>query len=346
VFSIACALVYWASTALSGARPRVDEIWPWSLTSPWSTVAPFTIIGIYLAVNALFLQPYLGDVARYVRNSPANVAVRRQIRRDAVDTLKALHESGDYDRIVVVAHSLGTIVAYDMLRAYYSRICDEMPCDHEALSPEFEQLDRGQLNADERRAKGRELIRKLHRLAEGLRPLVAANAASSPKAWLVTDYVTLGSPLTNARYLLCTGEEANALQCDFTRRVNEREFPTDPPKLLPPDGRLTFFHPGTQSLRFHHGSMFAFTRWTNIYFPQAQLFWGDPIGGPVSGDDLFGSDVIDIPVFQDASQSPSWFTHTRYWDVLWGGADAPYLAALRRAVDLIDAEAANPPQQP
>jgi hypothetical protein len=100
---------------------------PWSVSSFWSSVALYYFIAIYLALYASFLQPYLGDAARYFRNSPGNVAVRREIRRQAVSTLRALHLSGDYDRIVVVAHSLGTVVAYDMLRAYYSRISQALP---------------------------------------------------------------------------------------------------------------------------------------------------------------------------------------------------------------------------
>src|SRR5690242_7095073 len=91
---------------------------PWSLLSPASMVAACTVIAAYLIINAWFLEPYLGDAARYFRNSPANVAVRRAIRKNAVDTLANLHASGYYDRIVVVAHSLGSVVAYDMLRAY------------------------------------------------------------------------------------------------------------------------------------------------------------------------------------------------------------------------------------
>ena len=76
-----------------------------------------------------FLQPYLGDAARYFRNSPGNVAVRRAIRKEAVDTLGAgsIRLRPATIAIVVVAHSLGTVVAYDMLRAYFSRVCDELP---------------------------------------------------------------------------------------------------------------------------------------------------------------------------------------------------------------------------
>ena len=38
-------------------------------------------------------QPYLGDAARYFRGSPANVAVRREIRKQTVDLLDRLHAS-------------------------------------------------------------------------------------------------------------------------------------------------------------------------------------------------------------------------------------------------------------
>ena len=44
------------------------------------------------------------------------------------------------DRIVVVAHSLGSVVAYDMLRAYYSRVRHNMP-DRAAFGAGFDALD-------------------------------------------------------------------------------------------------------------------------------------------------------------------------------------------------------------
>src|SRR5205807_5702994 len=75
------------------------EFVPWSLTSPWSSAAAWLFVTSYFVLSAAFLQPYLGDVARYLRNSPANVAGRREIRRTAVDTLPYLHQSGKSDRI-------------------------------------------------------------------------------------------------------------------------------------------------------------------------------------------------------------------------------------------------------
>lgn len=88
-----------------------------------------TALGVYLALNRAFLTSFIGDAARYFRNAPSNVAVRREIRQQAVNTLEMLHSCGKYDRIIIVAHSLGTVVAYDMLRAFFGRICEKIPCD-------------------------------------------------------------------------------------------------------------------------------------------------------------------------------------------------------------------------
>ncbi len=114
-----------------GTQP-FESVWTrgwifWSLNERYSAVIAVAIILIYIAMYALFLQPYLGDAARYFRASPGNVLVRREIRKQAVDMLDTLHKWGIYDRIVVVAHSLGTVVAYDMLRAYFSRVNNRLP---------------------------------------------------------------------------------------------------------------------------------------------------------------------------------------------------------------------------
>jgi hypothetical protein len=138
----------------------------WSLNERYSAVIAVAIILIYIAMYALFLQPYLGDAARYFRASPGNVLVRREIRKQAVDMLDTLHKWGTYDRIVIVAHSLGTVVAYDMLRAYFSRVNNLLPAPDQ-LGPGFSQIDtlgsssNPTMNEDEYRAKGREIIRKI-----------------------------------------------------------------------------------------------------------------------------------------------------------------------------------------
>src|SRR5579864_2671160 len=119
VLSSAFFLLYLqARYQFDGSASSFANVWYdgwilWSLNERYSAVIAVAIIVIYGALYALFLQPYLGDAARYFRASPGNVLVRREIRKQAVDMLDALHKSGNYDRVVVVAHSLGTVVAYD-----------------------------------------------------------------------------------------------------------------------------------------------------------------------------------------------------------------------------------------
>jgi hypothetical protein len=312
--------------------------WPWSLNSPWSASLAFAVLGIYLIANGAFLQPYLGDAARYFRASPANVAVRRAIRMEAVNTLHNLHKSGNYDRVIVVAHSLGTVVAYDMLRAYFSRICADLP-PVASLGRDFDEIDSAtcQTSVAASAADKKMLREKARRAVESI--AIAAEKAGGDKnvkTWLVTDFVTLGSALTHARFLMCIGNTRRLLEADFCRRIAEREFPVCPPKRLDNDGLLTFRHPKTGLRRVHHGALFGLTRWTNIFFPMVQIFWGDAIGGKLAP--TFGSHIVDYPVATRTDGEPNFFTHTAYWDVYREPEmfQAPHIVALQEAVDLAD----------
>jgi hypothetical protein len=146
--------------------------WPWSLNSPWTGVLVLVVLGLYAAISAAFLQPYLGDAARYLRASPANVVVRRAIRKEAIETLDRLHTCGLYDRIIIVAHSLGCVISYDMLRAYFSRICNELPPVVD-LGQDFADIDAAQWQPDrwasleekkELRQKGRRAVGRIAEL--------------------------------------------------------------------------------------------------------------------------------------------------------------------------------------
>jgi hypothetical protein len=310
----------------------------WSLNERYSAVIAFAIILIYLALYALFLQPFLGDTARYFRVSPGNVTVRREIRRQAVDTLDTLHKWGTYDRIIVVAHSLGTVVAYDMLRAYFSRLNNSLP-DCALLEPEFSQVDRHDpdrpsgaiMNEDDFRAAAREIVRKI--AAQSVNSSIPSH--QKRPAWLVTDFVTLGSPLTHARYLMCDGNTETALNKNFERRVLQREFPVCPPAKDGDDGLLSFHNGQTHRREFQHAALFGLTRWTNLFFPMSQMFWGDAIGGPLQG--IFGRYIRDVPVSTLIPDKPAFFTHTSYWKITGPmGRSSPQILTLRKAIDLED----------
>lgn len=59
------------------------------------------------------------DAARYLNAAPANIAERHAIRRDGIALLKKLHDpASGYDQIVIVGHSLGSVIGYDMLKHY------------------------------------------------------------------------------------------------------------------------------------------------------------------------------------------------------------------------------------
>ena len=79
-------------------------------------------MGLGLRYSAL---AYLGDAARYLSN-PQNVMVREQIRADGVDLLRALHNQGDYERIIVVGHSLGSVIAYDIVGYLWHEYHDQL----------------------------------------------------------------------------------------------------------------------------------------------------------------------------------------------------------------------------
>ena len=82
--------------------------------------------------------------------------------------------------------------------------------------------------------------------------------------------------------------------------------------------------------------MFGLTRWTNIYFPRLQLFWGDAIGGALSP--IFGYHIVDLEVSTKLAGGADFFTHTAYWDVCREPAtfQAPHIVALQEAIDLAD----------
>jgi hypothetical protein len=342
------------------------DLIPWKMDSPWCVVAACVILVTYLIVSVVFLQPYLGDAARYFRNAPSNVAVRREIRHQAVSTLENLHLSGRYDRIVIVAHSLGSAIAYDMLRAYFARVARYLPTTGDGLDAKIAaaEAEIDTFNAASKQTKaavpdptamrslGRQIIAQISAIVQAER--AAAKAAMPPdavpvaadeiiptrqRAWLVSDFVTLGSPLTHAHYLMCQGETEAELAADFARRVDEREFPVCPPERVAGaggDAPLTYVRTGDANgpRSFHNGALFGLTRWTNLFFPVSELFNGDAIGGPLT--DVFGKGVVDVPLAADSPRGSGFDAHIRYWYVPDKDPISGHIRQLRKAINLAE----------
>jgi hypothetical protein len=87
----------------------------------WAVVLPFLLAAIHLLARKLFprvLTNSFVDVVRYLDTSPRSYAVRHDIRKGFVELLERLHTSERhgkfrYQRIIIVAHSLGAYIAYD-----------------------------------------------------------------------------------------------------------------------------------------------------------------------------------------------------------------------------------------
>ena len=253
------------------------------------------------AING-FLIASLGDAARYLDAAPDNIAVRQSIRQSGVALLRRLHTEGQYDRIAVVGHSLGSVIGYDIIRLYWSEVYlshgTPLTVDQTHLHRYEQVLGAAPATNEElaahRRAQ-RDLWREYRRLGH---------------PWLITDLITIGSPLTHAGTLLARSPT------DLDGLIADLELPTCPPHGAPggltrPVSYLTDGQIRTL-LMPTHAAPFAVTRWTNIYAPTRAIVMGDPIGGPLAL--IFGRGIKDIPV----RVSPWWrrhtpMAHTSYW---------------------------------
>lgn len=280
-----------------------------------------TAVGGFLAER---ITRTLGDAARYLAGtSPGNVIENEVIRRAVVDLLERLHEAKDtdtgrnrYDRIVVVGHSLGSVIAYDAVRLLWARWHRELELPDADGSAAAEAVhavevagealrravaDGGDVEAAQRAywaaQRGAQLVmRDLPRTAETRR-------------WIITDLVTLGSPLTYADAFLATGPE------DLAERFEERSLAANPPAVQ--RVRRAAGHPyrlwvpgyrgKRPSTRWHHAAPFACVTWTNLWFEH------DLVGGAVGPH--FGPGVRDVSLGGTTWLAGMAFAypHSSYW---------------------------------
>ena len=331
--------------------------WPWMGDWHWllAAIALVATAGIHRMVAATF-----GRVVRYTQADPDNIAARAAVRKRGLALLRALHH-GAYARIIIVGHSLGSMLAHDLLSYFWAernaaRMIDKDSTEFDTLSA-LEYAASGVERHDPSRAALAEYFaaQRQMRLRLAQRPAPDPHDPAAPdRRWLISDLITLGSPLTHAEFLIAADKS------DLQRRISDRELPEAPPfpELLDPairklaiatrklpiatppeDSRLMSFPvpPRYAAWELHHAAPFAVVRWTNIYDPAELVFFSDIVSGPLAG--VFGPAIIDVNL-KELRGRQSWsFTHTNYWTL---DRDPIHIRALRAAVNLLDRADANP----
>ena len=316
IAAVAFALVLWFAVEDPFRATRAGAVVV-GIGVLWKLVAP--LLGTVLT-------DVVGDAARYLDVSPLNVARRYDIIRGGVDMLRKLHTQSDaehgrivyrYSRIVVIGHSLGSVIAYEVLKHFWAEVNGKIRVDFDDFA-EVESFDGGNEmpkgaaidtypDAQRYRDAQARCWRLINRWWLG-RPSVSTEESEQPgrARWLVSDLITLGSPLTYAPLLLADSA------ADFARRQALRELPTCPPdrskhvnkgrftvSLAAEDDRITVYP------ILGHQAMFAVTRWTNFYFTN------DPIGGRLDKAFLRGIEEHDL-----GSAGVQWtplHAHVSYW---------------------------------
>ena len=315
-------------------------------------------------LTAAFFLPYLGDVAGYLGAHPDTVRRRHDVRERGLSLLRDLHKDPTYDRIVIVAHSLGSVVAYDILHLMWEELgpTNENPpsdrvrqalYEHDLFVRNHRSRFWNALTVEAYQAvqtKVAEAIRRTGSVADKHGKITGAY-------WKITDFVTFGSPLSHAQFLIARGVE------NFEKLKEERLLPVAPPRtynedygvLYTPD-KLEFSEqtaglpipesPAEWALKAqrayaHHGAVFSTVKWTNMYDEHHPLFFwqGDVLGGPVSGIEHFGRGIrehnVKISYSKFRFKNLRLITHTLYWTNTLQNGISPHIQKFREAVRLV-----------
>jgi hypothetical protein len=356
-------IALWAASAIMLAVSLLAVL-PWP--GGWWHAAFAAAAVVVGYVMKRLIAPYLGDVASYVRADPRNIAMRHAIRDRGLKLLQDLHDSGSYERIIMVAHSLGTIIAYDLISLFWATRRDALTVreDDAALFPKLRAVETAAhalaAATDANRAALTQAFREAQR---SLRLAMRSGGEDgngrprqSGEEWLISDLVTLGSPLAHAEFLLARDRS------DLQEKIKDFLFPTDWPQfqlvqteqrdkivdrqppptddVFGPQGGLFSYYLGRprpptdpKKWSLHHAAPFAAVRWTNIYDTHRPILKGDIISGPVAP--VFGMGIRDIDL-KDLRGPSAVFSHTLYWTLPAGGGPMPHIDALRKAIDLQD----------
>ncbi len=274
---------------------------------------------LFKLVENTFIQ-FIGDAVRYTVPTPENIETRSKIRLAGIELLRNLHEDVDendptmktYDRIVLVGHSLGGIIAYDILSFLWSannksfdKTTEPNLLNQNALEAISAYVEKDDLDVAAYQTLQNNLFEEQRRLGN---------------FWRITDFITLGTPLAHGGFLLAKDD------ADFRMKIEQREVAVSPPQINPEEKH--FFYPKcydalaettdemgvkmTEKVQrtvnlLHSAAQFGVVRWSNFYFK------ADYIGGSMRT--WFGKGMIDeeiIPVGKTNQNIPV-KPHTAYW---------------------------------
>ncbi|WYX30824.1 hypothetical protein WJ976_05210 [Achromobacter denitrificans] len=262
-----------------------------SLTS--LVVAAIAGYAIYKLLLSNILLGYLADAAKYLSNHPDNISARERVRSGAIKLLRDLNESEDYDRVLVVGHSLGSVIGSDALTQYWHEVCDKTPHRPDGRVGLKEKCDAFILLTENPSQPNFISQFQMHQR------LMREALVESGCPWKITDLVTIGSPLSFANFLLARNDHDFRLKTAKTQQL----------LLCPPPGRAKdhlYLGPPEgdppRSSRYPAASTaFLYTRWTNLYGTK------DLIGGRVAP--LYGIGVLDVKV----NSTGRFRAHTEYF---------------------------------
>ncbi|WP_059018018.1 hypothetical protein [Mycobacterium sp. M26] len=309
------------------------------------------------ALTRSFLTTGFVSVARYFDLQPESLAARRATRGGLVDLLHTLHQ-GSYARVVVVGHGVGGFIAYDALTTLWAEM-HELHADSasglSALAPveaaaggEIGEFQDAQLRLwQDLRSQGNPwrvtdfvTIGTPMAFADLFvsRPPILAGLgrvdARQGNPWRVTDFVTIGTPMAFADLfvsrppILAGLGRVDARHALFDRLSRRGVVLRCPPR----SEALTVDSDEDGPVSYGCGpvlgaqSLFAVTRWTNLWFPVARgSVSGDWFGGLLAP--LFGAGVRDIAVTgnlperrRPGAAQTQYFTHPEHdahGDVAW-----------------------------
>ena len=268
------------------------------------------LIGLFVLLRGILnlffvsIADSVGDVVKYLTPSPQNISARFEIRKNGIDFLRKLHEAEGspgkpkYHRIVVVAHSLGSVVAFDIIHNlwvdFMYKYQPKMQIIDHAYIENMEQIINDEnFSLNDFESHQEEVLKGINDLGN---------------PWKITDFITIGSPLGHGGYLLARNQN------EFKSKVDFRELPCCPPKLE--KGNFTFnenfrvlkSRQITSIKVINHSSHFSFLKWHNIYFKN------DFIGGK---NTVFGKGIRNHE-FEPVGKwwiKNVWFaSHTLYWE--------------------------------